>query len=620
MSLPEPFDLFVDLSASGLDAKALNQYLERLEHEAGLVHDSRTVFLAPPGGVKAPAIPGIRPLPDRPAAALGVALGAAATRGRGLAVVQGAWLPGNEVIAALACLHEADPMIGSVQPRFASPTEDNVLSLPDEQGGSARLPRAALPLLPATTLTPELAAPLVLLPARAVLAAAQPPDIALPDALLALLTGLRRKGFRNLVSNRVVVSCPLEPALIYPPPSLGEICAAPAWRNDMERARRWLARQPERSLEVLLAGAFTPDGRARILLDCRGAAALHNGTAQAILGFLDGFTRLRTPRFAFTVLATREAAAFHGLEKRYPGLHVEYDQPARTYLAAVLLNQPWDVARLRELHRCSYLLGFNILDTISWDIIYVAEERLDRVWQVVASLSDMLFFNSAFTRDRYTYRFRVAKDMPLVVTHHSVDPAELKLAPAGEPLVETPYLLIAGNSYDHKDVEQTALRLTDAFPYLRIVALGAKGACGPRVTALRSGYLSDAQIAALEAHAAAIIYPSYYEGFGLPVVQGLARGRTVIARRSALWEEIAGLVDLPGNIVPFHDDASLVEAVGRALRGLAPAALKGDRTTPSSPPDWAACAGRILHQIERSLEADARHAWYERELLLSLAA
>ena len=120
------------------------------------------------------------------------------------------------------------------------------------------------------------------------------------------------------------------------------------------------------------------------------------------------------------------------------------------------------------------------------------------------------------------------------------------------------------------------------------------------------------------AHAAALVYPSHYEGFGLPVVQGLARGRTTVARRSPLWEEIAGLSELPGALVPFHDDASLVEAVGRAVHDLPPRGLaRGNRLAPgTAPPGWRDCAGRIVGLVRRlAQQADGRR-WITRHSLL----
>jgi glycosyltransferase involved in cell wall biosynthesis len=53
-------------------------------------------------------------------------------------------------------------------------------------------------------------------------------------------------------------------------------------------------------------------------------------------------------------------------------------------------------------------------------------------------------------------------------------------------------------------------------------------------------YLADEFLPGLYAGATALIYPSWYEGFGLPVLEGLAAGTTVIASDAPAHREIGG--------------------------------------------------------------------------------
>jgi glycosyltransferase involved in cell wall biosynthesis len=54
------------------------------------------------------------------------------------------------------------------------------------------------------------------------------------------------------------------------------------------------------------------------------------------------------------------------------------------------------------------------------------------------------------------------------------------------------------------------------------------------------GRIADDDLAALYAGCLAFVYPSLYEGFGLPVVEAMACGAAVIASRSASIPEVAG--------------------------------------------------------------------------------
>jgi hypothetical protein len=618
------FDAFIDLSRSRLDTEQLGEYLILLRTQSNLLAEDRRVTLAPPVGANVSESSGISAPDGTPAEALGAALAAAAAQARGLAVIRGAWLPGNEVVSALAELQNVDPLIGTVQPRFAAPDDDRVIGLPDARMPPApALHRAALPFLPPTILTPELNSALLLLSPRAVSAAGEPGSGPLAAVLDVMLAGLRRRGFRNLVANRVVVPFPFDAASAYPEPDLSGHEPVRPWQQDSARARNWLAALPERAFEAVLAGAFTSDGRARLLLDCRGMADLHNGTSEAVLGFLKGFAELQPPGFEITALVSSAAARFHGISGRFSHLRVQLDQPAGSYLAAVLLNQPWSAEQVAELHDRAAIIAFNMLDTIAWDTIYpVASDGVDETWRLIARLSDGLVFISNFTRDRFVFRFMPDPGIPLVVSHLSMSADELARGPVGNAPFDEQYLLLIGNNYDHKDVRPTLATLTDAFPYTRIVVLGAKGPRSSRIVSLQSGHIEEDQVNALIAHSTAIIYPSYYEGFGLPVVEGLARGRTVIVRRSPLWEEIAAHSDLPGAIVPVSDEGGLVEAVGRALHGLPARGLPcGGALAPGArPPNWRDCAARIVDMIGRlALRCDGRN-WIARQVLLRSTA
>ena len=72
------------------------------------------------------------------------------------------------------------------------------------------------------------------------------------------------------------------------------------------------------------------------------------------------------------------------------------------------------------------------------------------------------------------------------------------------------------------------------------------------------GYVNDDELRALYSSCRAFIYPSLYEGFGLPPLEALACGAPVIASRIAALEETIG--DAPMLVDPL-DVHSLVAAI-----------------------------------------------------------
>lgn len=63
----------------------------------------------------------------------------------------------------------------------------------------------------------------------------------------------------------------------------------------------------------------------------------------------------------------------------------------------------------------------------------------------------------------------------------------------------------------------------------------------PELPFLRSvGYVTDAELRALYEHAALFVYPSLYEGFGIPAIEAMACGCPVVASNAASVPEVCG--------------------------------------------------------------------------------
>lgn len=75
-------------------------------------------------------------------------------------------------------------------------------------------------------------------------------------------------------------------------------------------------------------------------------------------------------------------------------------------------------------------------------------------------------------------------------------------------------------------------------------------------------YVPDALLPSLYAGAAAVVYPSWYEGFGLPVLEGLAAGVPVVASDVPALKEVGDDCAL---YAPANSAGALAEAMERSL-------------------------------------------------------
>ena len=338
---------------------------------------------------------------------------------------------------------------------------------------------------------------------------------------------------------------------------------------------------------------------------------------------LDGFAALDAP-WQIDVAADAGAMAFHGMAARYPRFNLLSGDVPGSYAAAVMLNQPWAVETVAEMHRHALLIGFNVLDTIGWDILFPAPERLEWAWRFVARHSDLLTYISAFSQDRFRTRFPVAPGVTEQVVHLSFLTGEhtqrrFRDMPEGE------HVLLFGNSYDHKGIAPTLRLLVEAFPLQAFAVLGGQGKAVPGVQVIPSGETSEDEVHRLVATARAVVYPSFYEGFGLPVVESLAYDRPVLVRRGPLWTEIAAHSRLPGRLVEFDDPASLIEALGRVLSGSPPPGLPfgAALAEAQAPTGWRDAAATVLRSVEHRLAYDGTGSgiehWHGRDEALRTA-
>ena len=144
----------------------------------------------------------------------------------------------------------------------------------------------------------------------------------------------------------------------------------------------------------------------------------------------------------------------------------------------------------------------------------------------------------------------------------SIDPARISVIYEGaDHILRTPadpqtlarhglqagrFALVVGSRVAHKNLAALAEVARSLESRGMVIAVAGGGnkdifqATGDGLGARRLGRTTDAELRALYENAACLLFPSRYEGFGLPPVEAMACGCPVIASRGGAVEEICG--------------------------------------------------------------------------------
>jgi glycosyltransferase involved in cell wall biosynthesis len=146
-------------------------------------------------------------------------------------------------------------------------------------------------------------------------------------------------------------------------------------------------------------------------------------------------------------------------------------------------------------------------------------------------------------------------------------PAErVRVVPNGVDPVFTPegrraegeYVLAVGTLEPRKNLARALEAARAAGVDLRVV--GSRGWGGVDVDGW-VGEVPDAELAALYRGARCVLYPSLYEGFGLPVLEAMACGAPVVTSRDTAMEEVAGAAAV---LVDPLDVSAIAEGIATA--------------------------------------------------------
>jgi glycosyltransferase involved in cell wall biosynthesis len=176
---------------------------------------------------------------------------------------------------------------------------------------------------------------------------------------------------------------------------------------------------------------------------------------------------------------------------------------------------------------------------------------------------------SEFTRRDVVEKYRIPQER-IVVTPYGVDPF---FGPEGASAAGSPYVLFVGALEARKDPLTAVAALAQLDQELRLVFVGpdrgqeedvrkAVGRLGLASRVELRGHVPKEELATLYRGAACLVFPSRFEGFGLPALEAMASGTPVVASTAGSLPEVVGDA---GVLVEPGEPEALAAGVERAL-------------------------------------------------------
>jgi glycosyltransferase involved in cell wall biosynthesis len=206
-----------------------------------------------------------------------------------------------------------------------------------------------------------------------------------------------------------------------------------------------------------------------------------------------------------------------------------------------------------------------------------------QMWTATHQAARVITVSEASKRDILRY-FRVPESR-IDVIYNAIDdrfwqqPDEADIARVRERYrLDNPFVLYAGNIKPHKNLERLIeafhiLRQNEAMKDVQLLIIGdeiSKYATLRRAVHRHKlhkhvrffGFVSDQTLAALYRLAAVFVFPSLYEGFGLPPLEAMASGTPVITSNVSSLPEVVGDAAL---MIDPYEPGAIADAMQRVL-------------------------------------------------------
>lgn len=296
-----------------------------------------------------------------------------------------------------------------------------------------------------------------------------------------------------------------------------------------------------------------------VLIDLLGIPLAYNGTSEYSINLLKFLLDINSELFKYRILVRDSMfVEFWGLSK---------------YSSVIIYQSDVTVKNLKfnlglTLHQYFSFEHFQLISQICEKIVFTCQDiiaircnhepyYLKNLMRSSVDLVDGIIFISDYSKNDLINYYSLEHLPTSSTIYHGVKTEIIHSENSVSELPFDDYILILGNHYPHKNLK-TTLDLIKKTKQQNFIVIGAAINNISNIHGYASGEISDNLIELLYRNAKALIFPSVYEGFGLPIINFLKKGaKPVILAKNLLNLELTeSVLKEFAEYIYFYDDSS----------------------------------------------------------------
>jgi len=282
----------------------------------------------------------------------------------------------------------------------------------------------------------------------------------------------------------------------------------------------------------------------QILFDYSMMPLSYGGTSEYQVYVYEAFHRLYEEKYDIFLYTSYKADKYHKLSEKYdnilyPDTITDIISKFGAFHLGFSANQLMFYDQLVSINK--YCLK---IIQIMHDIMMVRINNhfpfsVHKNVELGIKLSDAIIFDSNYSKNdflAYYSNLNIIKDKQLEVVY--ITTGFIPPVKTDYEILYNDYYLIVGNEYKHKAVKEAIESVSDIDKNFIIIGYGDNKHISKHIYNYGCGHLDEDFLSFLYANCKAVIIPSLYEGFGLPITIGLKNKKRVIVYDNELNREL----------------------------------------------------------------------------------